>query len=602
MTITCVLGCRDHQLLAEKNHKGRVPSTTATMGVQKLKVNRDLIDPNFGGYKLSLAGVTKHRLPLEGSLKPDVKQPGPSMYSFLDTKLCGEHNHLTADPWSKAVYWVGEGAVHCYHGGEVNEVWELPTSDEVDNEYNAKLTFLGESEVAVSDGRGMVYVLNTGKRDIGSQNWKSIFSGDVCGRQRPFIVAGGTVRVGGGVELVVQYVERKEKVEGVGLPKGEGEFLNCLDWLSLSKEGQGLQLERVRRVCSRGGVNYTSVVEGQGDEPRLILSCEKLASLVFDSMNPIEEAAMEEESSTGGEEKSTGSAFYWCQLGGEDLEIWLYVGEVVKSAVKVSVEGRRLVVEVRGVELLQGSFAGEVEEDSWTWSLQGGKLALLLTKATPGPWPAIWGTAGGSKGEQVTELREDTLLANLTTESPLVNTEFQTNSNFNSEQLEACDECESEDRLHWFGGEEDGVANLEGRQHLLTLPSEDSPVLQLCTRHDVDGLVWRLGGETAEHVATFPALGYVHASKQSRKFLAAPASARFSVICDSSRHLYLYRQPEALAAELGLRNRKSGERIERVARQQVITLESTEEVLGLVAKEEVVYVLTATALISLFVD
>ena len=51
-----------------------------------------------------------------------------------------------------------------------------------------------------------------------------------------------------------------------------------------------------------------------------------------------------------------------------------------------------------------------------------------------------------------------------------------------------------------------------------------------------------------------------------------------------------------------MRNRKSGERIERVARQQVITLESTEEVLGLVAKEEVVYVLTATALISLFVD
>jgi len=181
----------------------------------------------------------------------------------------------------------------------------------------------------------------------------------------------------------------------------------------------------------------------------------------------------------GGEEKSTGSAFYWCQLGGEDLEIWLYVGEVVKSAVKVSVEGRRLVVEVRGVELLQGSFAGEVEEDSWTWSLQEGKLALLLTKATPGPWPAIWGTAGGSKGEQVTELREDTLLANLTTESPLVNTEFQTNSNFNSEQLEACDECESEDRLHWFGGEDDGVANLEGRQHLLTIPSEYSPVLTL---------------------------------------------------------------------------------------------------------------------------
>merc|ERR1712192_301029 len=170
------------------------------------------------------------------------------------------------------------------------------------------------------------------------------------------------------------------------------------------------------------------------------------------------------------------------------------------------------------------------------------------------------GGACGSKGEQVTELNEDTVLANLTSDSPLVNNEETRQPAFNSEQLEACDDCDTEDRLQWFGGGEDSVASLEGRQHLLTLPSDASSAPQLCTRHDVDGLVWRLaGGETAEHAATFPALGYVQASKQSRKFLAAPASARFSVICDSSRHLYLYRQPEAHAAELGLRNRESGE-------------------------------------------
>ena len=43
-------------------------------------------------------------------------------------------------------------------------------------------------------------------------------------------------------------------------------------------------------------------------------------------------------------------------------------------------------------------------------------------------------------------------------------------------------------------------------------------------------------------------------------------------------------------------------RVERVARQQVITLEPTEEVLGLIAMEEVIHVLTATALTSLIVD
>jgi len=575
------------------------------MAVQKMKINRNLIDPNFGGYKLSLAGVTKQLKLLEGVQRPEVRQPGPSMYSFLDAKLCGEHNHLTGDPWSKAVYWVGEGGVHCFEGGEVKEVWELPSSDGLEGQYNARLIFLGESEVAVSDGRGMLYILDTGKRGLARHQWKTIFTGDVCGRERSFVVVGGMVACGR-VEVVVQYVEKRERVEGVHLPKGEGEFLNCLDWISLSKEGEVLQMERVRRVCSRGGVNYTAVVEGEGGEPRLVLSCEKMARIVFDSMNPIEEGdsgscEMQEVTENTGDGDG-GAVFYWCQLGGEDLEIWLYVGEVIKSAVKVCVEGRRLAVEVRGVEMMKGKLAGDVEQDSWTWSLQGGKLAVLLCKASPGPWPAIWGGEGGSSGEQVTELREDTVLANLTSENPLINNEETRQPAFNSEQLEACDDCDTEDRLQWFGGGEDSAASLEGRQHLLTFPSDDSSVPQLCTRHDVDGLVWRVGGLVAEHVATFPALGYVQASKQSRKFLAAPASARFSVICDSSRHLYLYRQPEALAAELGLRNRKSGERVERVARQQVITLEPTEEVLGLVAEEKVIYVLSPTALTSLVVD
>ena len=576
--------------------------TKIVMGLQKMKINRDLIDPNFGGYKLSLAGVTKHRTPLEGSQRPAVRLPDSFQYSFLDVKLCGQQNHLIGSPWSNAVYWFGVWGLHCFDGREVKEVWELPSSDEAEGQYNARMFFLSESEVAVSDGKGMLYILDTGgNRGLGHK-WKTVFSGDVCGQKRSFVVIGGLVRPES-VEVVVQYVEKRDKVEGAHIPKGDGEFLNCVDWISLSREGEGLQMERVRRVCSQGGVNYAAVVVGEGGEPRLVLSCEKIARIVFDSMSPMEEdgGAMKEEGA-GEEEREGEAVFYWSQLGGEDLEIWLYVGEVVKSVVKVEVTGRRLVVEVRGVEVMQGTFAGEVEQDSWTWSLQGGKLAVLLCKVTPGPWPSIWGLAGGSKGEHVTELREDTVLANFTSDSPLVNNEETRQPAFNSEQLEACDDCDTEDRLQWFGGGEDSAASLEGRQHLLTFLSDASCVPQLCTRHDVDGLVWNLAGDCATHVATFPALGYVQASKQSRKFLTAPASARFSVICDSSRHLYLYRQPEALAEELGLRNRKSGERVERVARQQVITLEPTEEVLGLVAKEEVIHVLTATSLNSLVVD
>ena len=74
--------------------------------------------------------------------------------------------------------------------------------------------------------------------------------------------------------------------------------------------------------------------------------------------------------------------------------------------------------------------------------------------------------------------------------------------------------------------------------------------------------------------------------------MSAPPSCRYSVISDSSRHLYLYRQPESLAAETELRNRKSGQRVEKVARQQVVTLDTSSDILGLVAREMVVQVLT----------
>jgi hypothetical protein len=575
----------------------------AEMRVEKMKKDRELIDPNFGGYKLSLEAVAKSTEALGPEQRPAHRQPGPAQYGFLHAKLFGEHNHLVSDPWGEAVHWVAAGGEVCRGGqGGVAEVWRLPEGEAGgEGRYNARLLFLGETVAAVSDGLGMLYLLDTGPR--GQAAWSLLFQGDVCGRGRAFQVAGGMVLPAGGLEVVLHYVEQRDKVEGAGLPGGgEGsDFLNCFDWISLVPGPGGLMMERVRRVATLGGVNCVAVVEGEGGEPRLVLSAEKAATIVFDSMNPIEE--VEEVVPVNSREEAAEGApvFYWSQLGGEDLEVWVYAGEVVRSLVKVTVEGRLLVVEVRGAELVRGQLAAAVEQDSWTWSLEGGKLSVLLCKAAPGPWPGLWGAAGGSLGEQVTEQREDKLLAHLTTDSPMVDA-LPEQPGFNTEELEACDACDTQDRLVWLGGGEPAVASLEGRQHLLTLPSVGGAAPQLCTRHDVDGLVWRLGGARAEHVATFPALGYVQASKQSRKFLAAPASARYSVICDASRHLYLYRQPEALAAELGLRNRRSGEKVERVARQLVVTLEGGDQVLGLVAGEAAVSVLTMSGLTTVAVS
>lgn len=116
-----------------------------------------------------------------------------------------------------------------------------------------------------------------------------------------------------------------------------------------------------------------------------------------------------------------------------------------------------------------------------------------------------------------------------------------------------------------------------------SLLSPDRP-LAMCLRHDVDGFIWQpdipntsespLEIPTAsqpiswQHVGTFNAFGYVQASKQQRKFSACAPGLSFVVIADCTRHLYVYHRPKPVATSL--HNRKTGQRVAAVARQQVV--------------------------------
>ena len=251
-------------------------------------------------------------------------------------------------------------------------------------------------------------------------------------------------------------------------------------------------------------------------------------------------------------------------------------------------------MKINGVALVAGHFQSKVENDSWTWTLGGGKLGVMMTKEVESLWTgSLWSDEiEATLGQEVTDTSEDNLLANMTTDTPVV-TDDNIGSTFNSEQLEECDDCDDTDTIYWFGDMENRLeANLSGYQHLCSIMEEDSSAPALVTRHDVDGLVWRLTRDNLRHVATFPALGYVQASKTCRKFVSGSPTWNYSVICDNSRHLYIYRQPQSLAAETELRNRKSGQRIEKVAKQQVVTLENSGDILGLVSMSTSIVVLT----------
>jgi len=339
-----------------------------------------------------------------------------------------------------------------------------------------------------------------------------------------------------------------------------------------------------------------------------VVSSQRPVRLVFDSMVGEEEEITEAEMEAVGEvkaDKEAEAGFYWRQTE-QDVELWCYTSNsVTKSSVQVSVDrGRDVEVVVGGVIMVRGQLQASVEADSWTWTLGGGKLGLMMTKETEAAWSGgcLWSPEAvpeATSGVEVTDDTEDTLLANMTTENPIVDNEDNKNA-FNSEQLEDVDSYEDTDIVTWLGegGEVTAEANMTGYQHLCSVMEADSASPSLVTRHDVDGLVWRLSPEAVTHVATFPALGYVQASKTARKFISAPSSWGYSVISDNARHLYVYRQPQDMAEETELRNRRSGQKVSKVAKQQVITLDSQGDILGLVALSSVLVVLTKDKLFS----
>ena len=130
-------------------------------------------------------------------------------------------------------------------------------------------------------------------------------------------------------------------------------------------------------------------------------------------------------------------------------------------------------------------------------------------------------------------------------------------------------------------------------------------------RHDVDGLVWEpvicstaMEGNrhtlTLEHSGTFAALGYVQASKQQRKFTCPSNDLSYVAIIDRTRNLYIYRQPSDIAEGCELRNRATGQKIKKVAKQQVVTLQDiNEEIIGAFASAKTLYAATKSSLFAI---
>lgn len=140
---------------------------------------------------------------------------------------------------------------------------------------------------------------------------------------------------------------------------------------------------------------------------------------------------------------------------------------------------------------------------------------------------------------------------------------------------------------------------------MFTLAIRPGYPLAFGIRSDVDTCIWlpyiQTGTENEsilniKHEGTLNAFGYIQASKTQKKFMQCSPDMNYSIICEPHRHIFLYKSTYATAA--GLKNRNSSTKVS-IGQQKLITMDASDEVLGVVCQNETAMLLTQKHILCL---
>ncbi|XP_069701617.1 nudC domain-containing protein 1 isoform X2 [Periplaneta americana] len=468
--------------------------------------------------------------------------------------------------------------------------------------YNTSLSFPSPEMAVLSDGAGTIHVVSTGSR-AENKRWNVMFSDEVCGKEKSFTVLDSRENIANRREIhsLLFWVDEMKKERENG--SEEVKFATQLEWITFSEgENQEWSMQSVRQLSGAGGLDYAALEPGCQS---LYISSGKPFQFHSDSENPVRK----KECVDTKEEKKK-PEYFWLQTN-EDINIWFSVAEqITKADLDVCVKTNYVKIECKNYILLEGPTWHNLEAEITTWTINKGKLEIALVKAEQGlMWQEL--VKDDSRGEQIPDpaLVEEVhqRLAHLCSDKEIVDSSGNYPPTFNSQQLEECDALPLETsvlvRLDVQTHDVTHKINLGGHQWLFNVPLKADAVPAICLRHDVDGCLWQLERprENKEwpctHIGTFLAFGYVQASKTQKKFCSSAPDMSYVAICEASRHIYIYRQPAAISTEL--RNRRTGQQVAHIAKQQLVNLDSTAEMLGVYASNHILYVLTLDTLYAL---
>ncbi|XP_034118498.1 nudC domain-containing protein 1 [Drosophila albomicans] len=566
------------------------------MSVVDLQVNRNLLCPNFDGYKLSFDPVPVLRQSLDGfALKRD---PHANQYSLLHTELFAKHNLLFSDPWARhQCYYinVSHELVLCSYNEADGQprpqrtVYQIPRWDHGDGQnvvgdYNYTLRFVSEKLAVLCDGVLTYMLLDTGDRERAA-TWQLLTRSPVTpnGDQRGFVLHDARLDVlqeRKQISLAAAHIERRRE-----------EFVTQLTWSRWSWQQAGAEAEAgtaaswTYELCqpslaTKGSVYYCAF------EPRAqsLIVCSN-----GDLQTPQQHEAAREAAAAQAAEDAV-PPYDWQQTP-QDLSLrFTLPADAKRDDLKIESTSTRLLVEYKDQLLLDGALFAPVDEQLTNWTLEAAgnelqlQLQLQLSKTEEKQWPNLL-------AEQ--ELPAEPLpIPNL--EDPIEDCDLP---------LEASDNDIKMVRFNLGHGCITHTIFLGAMPPLFGTTLRPGFPAAFATRHDVDGAIWlqqfqpsRPDEWNVRHEGQLNAFGYVVASKEQRKFVDCCPQLDYAVICESYRHVFIYKPHNEAAG--GLRNRNGPQIV--IGKQHLVTLpDDVGEVLGLVTAPKVIIIFTQHAMLYL---
>ncbi|CAL8298864.1 unnamed protein product [Lota lota] len=576
-----------------------------------LKVNRELLDPNFESYRLSLDPIPSYNVELDAAVE-EVKLKD-SQYTLDHVRAFGMYNYLHLDPWYQdSVFFVDcKGRVLNLTVtldtalGKPKEVFQVSPDSRCEEPLCPSLSLTSASWAALSDGTGRLYLLRTSQRGENSHvKWEPQFNQEMG---EPFVIIHSLAHVQEGVHSLEVLLLRVQKDPQES--KGSG-FSVSLEWVTVASASAAQDQEkhydvRTRRLLTGKSVPHYAALEPQGKG--LMVASEKPFACTH-----VDGKALETPADEAMDVEATEPLYFWQQTA-EDVTVSVRMPEgFSKDQVQFSLTGDSISVGVQGfAPILEGPLHAAIDTEASAWIIKDNKsLEVTLQKLEEGStWAEL--VPGDRRGEYVVSEEQAALihqrLTYLTGDDLNANDEGD-KPPCNSQELEDCDGFpeDSSSLTHFDGGtlKPTQVVNLGSHQYLFTVDADPSEMPCLCLRHDVDALVWQPRPSQAdamwEHIATFNALGYVQASKRDKKFSTCAPNFSYAALGECLRRAFIYRQPAPV--DTVLFNRKQGRQVGQVAKQQVASLDSADPVLGFRASNERLFVLTSKSLFVLKVN